>query len=255
MYLLYVDESGDPGLAGSPTSYFVLSGLVVHELRWSNYLDQLIAFRRRMRHTFGLKLREEFHASCFLTRPGNLVRIRRNDRLTMIRAFARQLGQLPDLNIVNIAVDKRGKPAGYDVFDAAWSALIQRFENTISHRNFPGPANADERGLVLCDNTDNKKLLALLRQRRRYNPIPNQNQYGTGYRNLPLQYVVEDPCFRDSEHSYFVQAADLAAFLLYQKLAPNTYMRKKAGQNYFNKIRPILCQVASSNDPDGIVRL
>ena len=29
---MYVDESGDVGLVGSPTRYFVLVGLVVHEL-------------------------------------------------------------------------------------------------------------------------------------------------------------------------------------------------------------------------------
>ena len=32
MFLMYVDESGDAGLVGSPTRYFVLTGLVVHEL-------------------------------------------------------------------------------------------------------------------------------------------------------------------------------------------------------------------------------
>jgi len=29
---MYVDESGDPGLVGSPTEHFLLTGLVVHEL-------------------------------------------------------------------------------------------------------------------------------------------------------------------------------------------------------------------------------
>ncbi len=54
MYLMYVDESGDPGTVNSPTRYFVLSGLVVHELSWLATLDSLIDFRRRMRDTFGL---------------------------------------------------------------------------------------------------------------------------------------------------------------------------------------------------------
>jgi Protein of unknown function (DUF3800) len=34
MYLMYVDESGDPGLNNSPTRYFTLTGMVVHEQRW-----------------------------------------------------------------------------------------------------------------------------------------------------------------------------------------------------------------------------
>jgi hypothetical protein len=75
------------------------------------------------------------------------------------------------------------------------------------------------------------------------------------YRNLPLATIVEDPNFRDSRHSLFVQAADLSACLLYQHLVPCAYMRKKGGQNYFNRLDPILCKVASKPDPLGIVRL
>jgi hypothetical protein len=67
--------------------------------------------------------------------------------------------------------------------------------------------------------------------------------------------VIEDPVPRDSEHSYLVQAADLTAFLLSQELAPNVYMRKKGGHNYSDRLKPILCTVASRRDPRGIVRL
>jgi len=255
MYLIYVDESGDCGVTGSPSRYFALTGLVVHELRWRTYLDELIAFRTRMRTAFGLKLREEFHSAHLISKPGPLVRIPRNDRLALIRHFADSLARMTDLNVINVLIDKNGKPATYHVFEMAWTALIQRFENTISHHNFPGPANPDERGFIFCDHTDDKKLMKLLRQRRRYNPVPHTQQYGSGYRNIPLQYVIEDPSFRDSEHSYFVQAADLAAFLLYQKCDPNSYMKKKSGQNYFQRLSPVLCRVASSTDPDGIVRM
>ena len=62
MFLMYVDESGDSGLVNSPTRYFVLTGLVVHELRWHDALNSLVNFRQRMRGKFGLKLREEIHA-------------------------------------------------------------------------------------------------------------------------------------------------------------------------------------------------
>lgn len=104
MYLMYVDESGDCGIAGSRTRYFVLTGLVIHELRWQPYLNQLIDFRRRMKQQFGLSLREEIHASAFINRPGNLVSIKRNDRLTIIRSLADELSTMMDLNIINIVV-------------------------------------------------------------------------------------------------------------------------------------------------------
>jgi hypothetical protein len=42
MYFMYVDESGDCGLNNSPTKYFVLTGLVIHELRWKQCLESLL---------------------------------------------------------------------------------------------------------------------------------------------------------------------------------------------------------------------
>ncbi len=256
MYLMYVDESGDTGLVNSNTRYFALTGLVVHELRWRTYLDELIRFRRSMRQSFGLKLREEFHAARFISRPGELAqRIKRHNRLTMIRLFADTLAQMTDLNVVNILVDKEGKQPDYEVFEMAWKALIQRLENTLQHRNFPGPRNPDERALVFCDHTEDKKLIGLMRQLRRFNPVPHSPRWGTGNRNIPLLTLIDDPNFRDSEQSLFVQAADLCAFLLYQREAPNSYMRKTGGKAYFKRLGPILCRVASATDPDGIVRL
>lgn len=255
MFLIYVDESGDSGLVNSPTRYFVLTGLVIHELRWQRYFDQLIDFRRRIRAKFGLRLNQEIHAAHFITRPGTLVSIKRNDRLTILREFADELASMTDLNIINIVIDKQGKLPGYDVFEMAWKVLIQRFENTMAYRNFPGPANPDERGMLFPDRTDDKKLQQLLRKMRRYNPVPNQPAYGVGYRNLILTTIIEDPNFRESHHSYFVQAADLSAYLLYQKISPNAYMRKKSGHNYFQRLDPVLCKIASRNDPHGVVYL
>ncbi len=255
MYMMYVDESGDPGLTGSPTRYFVLSGLIVHELRWRDYLDQLIEFRRRMQRTFGLRLREEIHAAAFINRPGSVVRIPRNDRLTILRAFTNELASMPHISIINVVVDKQGKAADYDVFVMAWKVLIQRFSNTIAYRNFPGPVNSDECGMIFPDKTDVKELTQLVRQMRRYNPIPQQPQFGLGYRNLMVTNIIEDPSFRDSSHSYFIQAADLAAFLLYQKLKPSSYIRRKSAHNYFDRLDPILCKVATNRDAQGIVRI
>src|SRR5271168_4717769 len=117
MFIMYVDESGDCGLNGSPTQYFILTGIVVHELRWRTSLDRLIDFRRRMRLAYGLKLREEIHAVRFINRrPGDLDRIPKHKRLSIIRAFVDELSQIGDISIINIVVNKQAKPATYDVF-------------------------------------------------------------------------------------------------------------------------------------------
>lgn len=257
MYLLYVDESGDCGLTNSPTRYFAPTGLVIHELRWRSYLTQLVEFRRRMRAQHGLKLREEIHVAELIGRcPGALSRIPKHERLAIYRKLLDELGGLPDFNIINVVVDKRTKVAGYDVFESAWTALIQRFENTIQHHNFPGPRNADERGMIFSDRTDDLKLTKLMRRMRYYNPVPGMRAMGyAGYRNLLVSYIIEDPNFRVSEISYFIQAADAVVFALYQYLQPNSYMRKKSASKYFLRLEAVICKVASTFDPFGIVRL
>ncbi len=188
-----------------------------------------------------------------LSKPGALVRIPKHQRLEILRRYADKLASMPDLSLICVVVDKANKPATYDVFDAAWKALIQRFENTLAHRNFPGPRNPDDMGMLFPDRSDEKKLNALLRSMRAFNPVPSQQS--SGYRNLQIRTIIEDPNYRDSSHSYFIQSVDVTAFLLYQHLSPSTYMRKKSGQNYFGRLAPIVCKHASPRDPSYIVRL
>jgi len=252
MYLMYVDESGDTGVENSPSPFFVLSSLVVHELRWTACLDRLVAFRRRMRDTFGLKMNEELHAAAMIRGPGNLSRIRRNDRLTIIRMFADEIANLPDVRAINVVAMKYPEDTSEIIFDRAWRALIQRFENTIAHANFPGPKNAEERGLIFCDQTD-KRLNRLIRRMRRYNPIPNQAAYGAGYRDLHLNHVIEDPIHLDSSTTYFVQAVDTIAYLIYQGKEPNGYFRRKGARGYFKRLSPIFLRQATTKNPLGIV--
>jgi hypothetical protein len=257
MYLMYADESGDAGLINSPTRYFALTGLVVHEASWHEMLDRLVAFRKRIRAKFGLLLAEEIHAGKMLSHPGQSIanRILRNDRLTIIRGMLDTLSRMDFVSIINIRVDKQGKPPQYDPFERAWEALIQRFENTLSHGNFPG-RHKDDLGLIFCDDTDEAALRKLYRRMRIFNPVPHMYaQYGSGYRQLPLARVAEDPNIRSSHHSYFVQAADVAVFSLYQWYAPSKYVRVKGARQYFRRLDPVLCKVASATHPLGVVEL
>ena len=253
MYLLYVDESGDIGLVNSPTRYFALSGFVVHELRWNQTLNAIGAFRQTLRTAYGLKLREEIHAGHFIHKPKKAARIPKHRRLRLLRDVLDFEANLPDVSILNVMVDKANKPPRYDVFEKAWMVLIQRFENTISQKNFLGPQNPQDYGLMIVDRTDEKKLRNLYRKMRRYNPVPSVG--GVGYRQIPITAVVEDPVHRDSLHSYFVQLADVNAYFLFQKHQPCGYVRRKGARNYFDRLGPVLCTVASRTDPQGIVHL
>ena len=251
MYFLYADESGDVGLENSPTKYFCLSGFVIHELRWHETLEAIIDFRHYLRNRYGLKLREELHAAHYIHRPGKLRRIEKSLRLKILRDTIDFQAKLPDVTIINIVVDKQNKSEESDIFEIAWTTLIQRFHNTLSYKNFPGPQNADDRGMLVVDRTDEVKLRNMTRRMRRYNPVPSA--YGGSSLAIPITTIVEDAVHRDSLHSYFIQLADVNAYFLFQKYEPCTYVKKKGGRNYFSRLAPVLCTVASRNHPEGIV--
>lgn len=252
MYLVYVDESGDTGLTGSPTPYFVLSALVVHESQWRRLLDDVVQFRTNMRNFYGLKLREEIHAAHFFAKPGKLARIPKHDRLQICKRAIDFQENLGYINLVNVVVRKDGKPLTFDVFGIAWNRLVQRIDNTIQYGNFPnGNGRGVDKAIIIPDQTDNKKLTGLIRRMRRYNPVPNMG--APGYRMLQTNLIAEDPYFKDSAGSFIHQLVDVNAYFLYQMHHPNSYIRSKSAQNFFKRYNTALCKVASRNDPLGIV--
>ena len=182
---MYVDESGDTGLNQSPTSHFALVGIVVHESEWRSFLDTMVQFRRVMRTAHKLPIRTEIHSAEYIRRPP-VPGISKHERLAILRNLLDELAKLSTISITGVVVNKTTKQVGYDVFENAWRALFQRFENTLKYGNFPGKHRNDY-GLVLTDATDGQKLQNLVRRMAVYNPVPNtQAVFGTGYRNLPL---------------------------------------------------------------------
>jgi Protein of unknown function (DUF3800) len=247
---MYVDESGDTGLSGSPTHYFILSGLIVHESNWRELLNTLVAFKKKMKILHGLPVRAEIHSSEFInTRAYNLERY---VRLAVLRNSLDELAKINFISLLNIVVDKQGKPPEYDVFHSAWGTLFQRFENTLLHGNFPGQKR-DDQGMVLTDATSGKLLTRLVRRMAVYNYVPNQG--GGGSRNLPIQRIVEDPHAKDSRDSLPIQMCDVVSYFLNQKLKPNSYIRKSRATDYFDRLNPILNRYASRYDRQGIVKL
>ncbi len=254
MYLMYVDESGDTGLVGSPTRFFVLSGIVVHESAWREFVQMLIAFRRTLRSVYGLPVRTELHASEYLN--SRVHGLARHDRLAILRNSLDQLAKCNLISITNVVVDKQGKPLEYDVFHSAWGVLFQRFENTLIAGNFPGGYRRSH-GLIITDATAGHKLARLVRKMAVHNYIPSGPAFGGGSRNVPISRVIEDPFGKDSRDTLPVQMADIVAYFLAQRLAPNSYVRRQKAQLYFDRLGPALNKHASRYDPLGlgIVRL
>ncbi|WP_417249344.1 DUF3800 domain-containing protein [Celeribacter sp.] len=250
MYLMYVDESGDAGNNTAQTRYFCLSGIVVHESEWRGFVDRIIQFRKTLRGAYGFPMRAEVHSVEMLRK--NPFGIEKHIRLAILRNYLDELAKLNSISITNVVVDKMGKPSSYDVFSSAWRTLFQRFENTLVHGNFPGGYRRSF-GTVYTDATAGKKLTGIMRKMSVHNPIPNR--WGGGFTNHPIHKIIEDPAEKDSASSLPIQSCDVVAYFLQQKLAPNSYIRRKRAVNYFDRLDGVLNKKASREHPQGIVFL
>ena len=247
MYIMYVDESGDPGTHEYSSPHFILSGLIVAQNDWDKYLNRLKAFRKSLKTTYGLNQREEIHASELLRidKIEAYKSIKKAERLNIIRDYCTQIPIIFDTaTVINVCL-KVQEHEDKDIFNLAWGRLLQRYDTFLKK-------DANDKGIIVADDTDNSKLMALQRKMRIYNPTPSH--YNEGYYNSPIDNIIEDTFLRASHHSYFIQTVDMIAHTLYRKEYPKGSYKKYGLEYQFDKIEPILLKKASKTDPLGIVR-
>jgi hypothetical protein len=77
---------------------------------------------------------------------------------------------------------------------------------------------------------------------------------GQKSKGIVLAHLVEDPLFKASHSSYFLQFADFVVYaLLKREVPPTAHVAKYNIHQMFDVLKPVLCLKASS-DPFGIVR-
>jgi hypothetical protein len=92
-----------------------------------------------------------------------------------------------------------------------------------------------------------------------YNPIPSA--FGTwsgGSRttNIRVERIIEDPFFKESHRSYFLQLVDCIAFsLLKKEVAPTSNIKRYGINRMFDDTVSHICYTSAARyDPLGIVR-
>jgi hypothetical protein len=206
MFLAYLDESGDSGIDGSPTRFFVLSCVLVHESAWLDSLDSLIALRRALRETYDIPTRPEIKARHFHNGRGPLRHLRwsQADRMELFRRVLCQVGDSLNFRVFGIAIDKvPARKRGWEARMAAWTFALQRIERfTVEHKR--------DWAMIFPDEGHGYFIRKRLRHMRRFHAIPGF--FGRQMRKVPTRRIIEDPNERASQDSYFVQLADWAAY-------------------------------------------
>lgn len=248
MYIMYVDESGDPGIAKYNSKHFILSGVIVHQDEWQNILDRMKTFRSLLYTSYSFNKRTELHAKELIrfNKNKDYSKIRKSDRMRIYQECCTNFPIIfQKCKIINIAFHKETFSESTDFQLLAWERLITRYDTYLKKVG-------KDKGIIISDDTDNVKIKAILRKLRIYNPI--SSKYYNSYYNPVIENVIEDIIPRDSKDSYFVQVADMICHSLYRKEYPKTSLKKFRLESQFDKFKPLLLLEASNYDELGIVR-
>ncbi len=246
MYIMYVDESGDPGKHPQSSPHFILSGLIFNQNNWDKYLTRLKSFRKSLKLKYGLNQRTELHTAELIRvqKIEEYKKINKTNRLNIIKDYCAEIPLIFDTaQILNVCI-KIDEHPDEDIFNLAWSRLLQRYDTFLKKVG-------NDKGIVVADDTDSIKLMSLQRKMRMYNPTPS---HFTGTYNAPIDSILEDTFSRPSHHSYFLQSVDVVAHTLYRMEYPKGSLKKFGLEHQFKKLEPILLKQASKSDEYGIVR-
>jgi Protein of unknown function (DUF3800) len=90
---------------------------------------------------------------------------------------------------------------------------------------------------------------------RVHNPIPSKyggwRETGSQTKNIPTAQMLEDPFFKDSRDSYFIQAVDFCAYALLRMERPIPTRTTLGYHTMYEELRPIVITEANENDPKG----
>lgn len=214
MLVAYIDESGDTGnnpVRSSKT--FTLGCVLVEAESWNNSFSALIDLRRRLKMTYSIPVRAELKANYLIRNTGTLnsTRLSPSQRHLIYRAHLRQLAKDQHAKAFAIVVHKSMNYFGKDVFDNAWTALLQRLERT-SHNRGGVPV------LIIHDEGENPAIRKLARWSRRR--LSAGSFRGSGSLLVPFTQLIDDPIPKASRESYFLQMADLVAYAAFRRIYP-----------------------------------
>lgn len=216
--MAYVDETGDTGapiLTGA-SSCFALGCILLDLDRWSEVHDLMVDFRRRIRSSYGIPMRQEIKANYLIRNNGGLRSINLSPAKRQ-NVYREHLGMLQTAQVQAFAVvtDKaKTRTVGKQCFEMTWEMLLQRFALQCTREN--------KTIMISHDNGENDAVRRQVRKARRY--LTAGQMEGGGSHTLKADGILDDPVPRDSQHSYFVQLADLVAYAGWR-----TYMAPSAG--------------------------
>lgn len=240
MHIAYIDESKDV-----QSNTYIFSALLVSDKAWMNVYESLLKFRRDLKNSDGIYVRKELHAWKFTSGRGEICKpplfVSKRRRCEIFKEFLQLAAELPGTMLLNSVCNN---------IEWALERLLNRINRTMQE--------LDSSAILVFDEGDQVAVTKMVRRLRLYNYIPSQYGFwpeaGNSAKNIPLRLTIDDPFFRDSSSSYFIQLSDFIAYALMQKERPIESKQALGLDKAFEILEPICHKKAHPKDPYGIIR-
>lgn len=239
MWFAYIDESKDDN------KFFIYTAVVIKGDKWAMAFDKIKQFRKKLKDSYGIPVSQELHAWKFAAGKGSISNrpILKPERAKIFKEVLRFI----------IDCDCFGVVSSCNVTEQyAFERLMNRINRAAQEK--------EQNVLLFFDQGAETEITRRIRRMRVHNPIPSRmGTWGAGgdqTKNIPLSNCVEDPIFKDSEQSYFIQLADFCAYALLRMERPITSRSVLGYDQMYEILRPVSLPIANLRDPRkmGIIR-
>jgi hypothetical protein len=250
MYFCYVDESGDTGMHDvknpdkTGSRYFIISALIIDADKWKGGLDIIKSFRRQLAAQSYLNYDVEFHCAEMIdprkTTAYNQMSI--SDRWSVIRQFADRVGNQISCSIIGVVLDKTISDLDpKDYFTSAITNLYLAYDEFLKEQR--------SYGVVLFDRANEKVATTHVRK------LMGTGATGQTVPGVRIGWVIEDPFYRNSSDSFFIQATDMIAYTLKEQEFPIAARKKHNADRIFENVLAKSCYKSSNTGDDRLVRI
>lgn len=244
--IAYIDESYDDEV-------FAMCALIVPVAHWRETFEALKAHRQQLKAVYGIFTSKELHALEFVSGRGRISErmIPKGLRVQLFRETMDMLAGLRHVHVISGAwpmsgIEKR------EIHAKAFSRIAERLQRRAVQNN--------SHIIRMVDEGKDVELRRIARRSAIYNMVGSRYgmwEDGAPSKNIPNGRLIEDPIFRSSARSYFLQLADFVAYALLKSETTLTPLVERYGlHECYDRLRPIIITAASSKDPRklGIVR-
>lgn len=233
MYLIYIDESYDK-------THYAYSAIFVPAFEWNRVFSHITEWRRNLFSQHNIPPDYELHATKFVGGQGEPENNRdKNYRARLFHQAFEVIDGIDGVLAINAITDDKKK------YMTLFEWMLNRINRTLEARN--------AFGVLVCDEGNENQMVSMTRKMKKDNHIPSNEyhrHFGSSQRNIPLDRIIEDPLFKTSKSSYFIQLADFVAFSLLRNEAP-LESTKEPVKTAFDKLDKILVRQAFRKDSKG----